>query len=124
MKTDVAEQMLFLSQEQQKLLDTKMTELPGFSGPFKRHFLGNTMFDPKNVVTLKEFMELNPYPVSTNTYLICCNPTQEVYFLKRTLVKTSDHFKQLRRFLMRTGFTEEHWKLLALKGRSPLQKKY
>jgi len=82
------------------LLNTYMHELPVSKMLIKR-------FDPKRPLTLKEFMNLNPFLVYEIDGFIGFGNEETVFFYKKTLL-----WKELKNFLLNSGFTPQDWAML------------
>lgn len=84
----------------EELLHTCMHKLPLSKVFVKR-------FDPNRPLTLKEFMELNPYlKYQTDGFI---GPGKEEYYF---FSKSSPLWKELKKFLLDSGFTSSDWMML------------
>ncbi len=81
----------------------------------KDHFIGVMPFDIFNVITLLEFIQLNPKFLLPHEKLTCYRPDQAKYFPVKKMRKDSACFVAIKKFLLANGFTEEDWVMLKSK---------
>lgn len=98
-------------ENKQKLLDSPMNKL-GLGGAFNSHFW-NKRVSQSDVLTLSEFISLNPFLKGNKGKFICFRTPEikrEAYC--RDFIKGSASFQKLKNFLLKNKFTHEDWILL------------
>lgn len=89
-----------INESKEILLNTYMHKLP------VRKRITNR-FDPNRALTLREFIELNPFLQYETDGFIGYGGEEDIFFCKKTLL-----WKELKEFLLSSGFTPQDWAML------------
>lgn len=98
-------------ENKQKLLNSPMNKL-GLGGAFNNRFWNKDM-QQSEVITLAEFICLNPFPKANKELFICWRTLEvksKLYYGQ--FIKESRSFQKLKGFLLKNKFTHEDWMLL------------